>query len=119
MRAKITKEQLFSCLDELNTQYESNIKLKRCEYKGKYLHFTLRPVNSSKRGAKYNIQSDRRVYACCWHVHGDLFDIILRKCPDVVIHSRGTQISTQEDNWQDFNVGTIMNPMYASEACRC
>jgi hypothetical protein len=61
----------------------------------------------------------KRLSAACWHVHGDMFDAIFKLVPETVIMSRGNKITRQCGNWEDYNIGSQAQPVYASEACGC
>lgn len=44
-----------------------------------------------------------------------MFDEIFKLEPDTVIYSGGKKITKYYGNWEDFNVGGLMFPLYASD----
>lgn len=57
--------------------------------------------------------------AACWHAHGVLFDALLKIVPDVIIESRRNKITKSGGNWQDFDAGSMLAPVFQSERCYC
>jgi hypothetical protein len=118
MKAKnCTVQELQMALEIINHKYEGNIRFKRLDG-GKTPQFTL-TVNSSKAKGGRLGQHGRRIAAACWHVHGDFFDALLKVNPSAVITTAFARIDADGGNWQDKNIGSIMFPMYYSEACDC
>lgn len=60
-----------------------------------------------------------RMRFACWHVHGDFFDALLEINPRARIESGPTVITAAGGNWQDRNIGSLVLPVYHSEACDC
>ena len=48
-----------------------------------------------------------------------VFDILFKINDKCEVRSGGKLITIDEGNWQDRNIGSIMYPMYHSEACEC
>lgn len=126
--ANVTISQLEKALATLNNKYDDNIIWNRePELTGKRFRFTIKVKDSKGKGAKvsygYGYKS-RRTRACCWHAHGDLFDIILDECPKAVI--KAVQHTIYKDsngniinNWIDWNIGSQVYPIQFSESCEC
>lgn len=62
--------------------------------------------------------------SACWHVHGDFFDILLDLNAKIVISAGAKKIYKNEygqtvGNWEDWNIGSVVHPIYYSEACEC
>jgi hypothetical protein len=106
-------------LAKTNEKYDNNIIFNRLESTGRGVKFTLTVRNSKKAGARRGI-SGRRIAAACWHVHGDLFDALINIQPEVIIRTSSTHhIDKDGGNWQDRNIGSMMQPMMFSKACEC
>ncbi len=112
-------------LKEVNKKYDSNVIFNRYpEQYGNQIRFTLRVKDSKKAGHKLGSRltskgNHRRLTSACWHVHGDFFGALFDICPDATINARGFKITQDCGNWEDRNIGSIMQPMYFSEACDC
>lgn len=123
---------LNEALAVLNIKYCGNIKFKSgpSQIGSNRIRFTISVNNSKGPGGRTN-RTGGRVTAACWHVHGDLFDIILDLYPKAVIMcSRrlvsGEQTRVYKDdygdiqgNWQDWNIGSYYAPFMYSKACNC
>jgi hypothetical protein len=121
MKTTAKAETLQKALDVVNAKYDGNIEFERFEPNCRSVNFTLRVKSSRKPGARRS-QSGRRMAKACWHVHGDLFDAVLVIDPKARIVSRGgpgAVITDQGGNWQDCNIGSMMQPMMFSQACDC
>ena len=126
MRARNTTiSELEKALAIVNEKYDGNIRFKRLEQNGSGVNFTL-TVNSSRepghrRGFHgFDGKEPKRLAAACWHVHGDFFDALFTVKPDAIVRSQGDKVITKDaGNWQDWNIGSQMYPMYYSEACDC
>jgi len=119
----ITIEQLNKALETINKKYDNNIiwnqSPEAINNKGTAYRFTIRVKDSKKSGARRG-QTGRRMINACWHVHGDLFDTIFEIAPQAKIRSGNELIITIDNgNWQDRNIGSMMRPLYHSEACEC
>jgi len=140
MKAKnCTAEDLQKALVIINQKYEENIKFKRLDVvakNGKTCQFTLTVIDSKKPGhrrgfpkieGKENpfryvaVAEGKRMAAACWHAHGDFFDALIGINKQAIIVSRSvdTVIDRNGGNWQDKNIGSMMFPLYYSEACDC
>lgn len=114
----ITPEQMQQGLVILNKKYEGNIVFKRFDVKRNSIKFTLTVKDSHGKGGRLGF-SGRRVAAACWHVHCDMFDALLSLAPEARIVSNMATITRQSGNWQDRNIGSIIEPLMYSDACEC
>ena len=117
---KVTRNDLEQALRDINVSYKGNIMfrdIKPLNAKHTRWQFTLR-VNSSKGlGMKYG-PSGRRTVSACWHVHGNFFSELL-EIADCKIYTGGHKVTRSGGNWQNWNCGSMMRPMYMSEMCEC
>jgi len=132
MITSATTYELRRALDKTNEQYEGNLEFNRLDRKGSMTYFTLRVKNSHGLGARlgYPIRDwktgqitgkSRHLVSACWHAHGHFFEALLEVNKNVWIKSRGKEchIDKSGGNWEDFDVGSLMNPCYLSELCEC
>lgn len=125
-----TIEQMQKALKIVNKKYENNITFNRLEQSGNRIIATLRVKNANVKngtvkGRKLN--QSYLMYHCgmksngsaCWRVHGEFFEALFSLNGSVEISSSGKFITAYAGNWQDWNIGSIMNPLYYSEACEC
>jgi len=123
----VTKEDLDKALAEVNKRYDNNIFFNNFEamnQKGNAFRVTLRVRSSHGKGARLNIERTRHLPYACWHVHGDFFDNLLIISPQTIIKTAKLTIhkdsnGTVHGNWEDWNIGSIIEPCYFSEACGC
>ena len=85
---------------------------------------TITVHDTDGHGASYDPIRGRRISAACWHVHGQLFDIIMTMDPTAVIRTAATVIRTDDTgrvhgNWIDYQRGSMMYPSRASSWCHC
>ena len=85
---------------------------------------TITVHDTDRSGASYDPIRGRRISAACWHVHGQLFDIIMTMDPVAVIRTAATVIRTDDTgrvhgNWIDYDRGSMIYPASASEFCHC
>lgn len=131
-------EELEKALKTINRdKYEDNLEFRRIEYVsksrggGETWRLTLKPKNSRGPGGRISVmgivwgEGIRHVSAVCWHGHGDFFDALLSINPHAVFNVAGNRkiyVNLHAEvvgNWEDRNIGSIMYPMYYSEACHC
>lgn len=141
----VTKKQLDEALALTNKQFEGNICFNRFDPANEMLtrwNVTLYTNDSKKPGhrlgfprfTRFGSSPDytkrRRLRYACWHVHGCFFDNLIAVAPDVAIKSTGSSlahpnagsdgwITKDGGNWQDWDIGSQLNPYYMSEACDC
>ena len=61
----------------------------------------------------------KRLSSCCWHVWGNFIDKLFELNPDIIIYSRGKKHDINSWQWEDWNAGSIMNPIFISTLCEC
>ena len=118
---------LYRALDMIQYKYDNNITWNRKpERKGRQFIFTLKTNSVDKPGHGLGHPDyfggngkQRRLRSACWHVHGDFFDALLEVNSDAVIKSAGKIIDINGGNWTDWQRGSIMFPIMASELCEC
>ena len=118
--SKCSMDDLVNALQKINQKYDDNIIFNRFDREG----FTLRVNDSKGPGHRlgfpdHDTGKQRRIVSACWHVHGDFFDALFSLVPNAVIHATGNRIDQHQGNWIDRNIGSMINPMYYSEACEC
>ena len=115
-----TPEQLREALAVINKRFADNISFKRApEQTGKRWTFTLRAIDSRKAGGRIGHTGRRIGNAACWHAHGYFFEALFKIAPDAVVYAGSLTISADAGNWQDRNIGSMVQPMMYSEACAC
>lgn len=124
MRTNATHMQLNDALKAVNGLYEDNITFNNLSFKGRQVHFTLKCKDSSKAGHRTGVcktskGNRRKMISACWHVHGDLFDALFDINNNIFIYSNGDKITSEAGNWNDKNIGSMVEPLYFSEACDC
>ena len=128
--SNVNRSELQQALDEVNKYYDKNVmwnNLVQMSGSGRRWRVTLKVKDSHGKGAKiskyYYPEPDfnhpklhqRHIPSACWHVHGRFFDNL----PDAArIWSKGASFRPHH-YWEDFNVGSVMYPVYASECCDC
>jgi hypothetical protein len=112
----LSVEGLESILNELNTSYKNNLKLvfKNSCKKG-YLSFRIATKNSYEVGSKISY-TGRHIPWASWYVYGQFIDAIFQKNPNAIIYTMNKRYNKDSWQWIDYNIGSIMNPYYASEA---
>ncbi len=123
------KEDLYKALVKTNKSFKGNIQFNRhpqaINQGGSSFRFTLKVIDSRSKGARLGFPSSgdydkrRRMISACWHVHGTFFDCLFEIRPEAVITSRGKKITAEYGNWEDFDIGSLVQPYYMSEACKC
>lgn len=121
-----TRQEMLEALTILNQKYDNNVEFVYLDWNTSRhaVQCTLRVKESHGKGARLSqsqtsLGNHRHLINACWHVHGDLFETILKLNPNVVIYAEKNKIDKHGGNWQDWNIGSIMNPLYYSEACEC
>lgn len=120
-----TQDELNEALRIINkATYAGNIKIRDWKHlSSKRIQFTITVVSSRGPGARRS-WTGRRIAAACWHAHGDLFDALFKIRKDIVIWTDygwegKMKITSEGGNWQDMNVGSLMDPAMMSESCEC
>ena len=119
MLTNATESQLDQALIQVNKLYDNNIQFNNFQYQStNRIRFTLR-VKSSKGPGHRVTQTGKRLINACWHVHGHFFDILFDIDPGIWIKSGRDKITVDQGDWKDKNIGSIMDPLYFSQACDC
>lgn len=123
--ANVTLAELESARARVSKQYGDNIIWNRApealNKRGDRWRLTIRCRSSKGLGHGVSRSAlpfggrPRRLPTACWHVHGNFFDA-LPACATIL--ARGHAMRPQ-DSWKDYNVGSIVNPIFASESCDC
>jgi len=121
----VTKEELERALNMTNEKFDNNIIFNNFEamnQKGNAYRVTLRVRDSHKKGSRLSTQN-RHLINACWHVHGHFFDYLIQINPKAVIQTCKSKIykvgNETIGNWEDYNIGSMIEPLYYSEACGC
>ena len=121
-----TEHELRAALSLVNEQYGGNITFRRLTPRHKSSFTVTLTVHSSKGpGASLNPYTGRRISAACWHVHGHFFNILLQlnKSAVIITSSNPKKIymiqGHVQNNWHDWNAGSVLFPYNASEKCEC
>jgi hypothetical protein len=127
----VTESELYEALRNISVKYDGNIRM-NVEAKGNHFKVNLRVISAKAGGKGRKLNQSFVIYgkgirangSACWHVHGDFFDVLLDIQPKAIIKTMMTTIYKDEygqtrGNWQDKNIGSIMNPINYSEACEC
>ena len=112
-----SKRAIEAALNTLNKDYKGNICFNRFEaLNSNKTRFavTLRVKDSRKRGAKLGY-SGRHTIAASWHVCGKFIDLLFDLCPETKLRIRGRAYNNRSWYWEDWNDGSYINPVYASE----
>ena len=119
MQTTATIQQLYDALKHVNTLFDDNIKFNREPHaiSSKRNGFTL-TVNDCKCAGGRIGHTGRRLHAACWHVHGEFFEYLFSEGVTLII-AGSKRMKAGSDNWQDWNIGSMIQPMYYSEACEC
>lgn len=120
----VTYDEMKKALKMTNKKYDNNIIWNNFRKEGNQIRFTLRVEDSSKKGSRLGFPDpetgkQRHLINACWHAHGDFFDNLLKINPDAVIKANNRTIDKNGGNWEDWNIGSLMYPLYYSEACEC
>lgn len=115
----VIEKEMFAALRATNKKFANNVEFNRFDATGKNFNFTLKVKSSKGKGARRGFQG-RRLINACWHVHGTFFEELFKIQPQAIVVSSGVgKITKDEGNWQDRNIGSIMQPMMFSDACDC
>ncbi len=131
MRAKnVSVAEMEKALLLTTEKFDFNVAWNRFEVKGNSIHFTLKVLDSSGLGHRLGQSltskgNRRKMTSACWHVHGIFFEkLILEVNKKAVVKSLGKTLcflnaNEVENNWIDWNIGSMASPFYHSEACDC
>ena len=119
-----TENDIRKALAIANEEFEDNLKFKRLDAAGRTrsgdpkFTVTLTVKNSRELGGR-RAYSGRRIAAACWHSHGVFMDALPEECEIVTTIGRNRETKRPGAPWQDANIGSMMYPLYFSEACEC
>ena len=94
------------------------------EWRGRWLHFTLRTVNGSSQGAR-RTNSGRKLAKACWHAHRDVMRAIFDAFPDaelvtmLAVYNGADNFNALFQETGKYNLGSTANPCRADSACEC
>jgi len=123
-------EDLERALNEINKKYDNNVIFEHIHQYGKrsiMVNFRLRVKDSHGKGARLGQHltkkgNRRHLINACWHVHGDFFEALLKINPKAEITALNKKITMNSGHyeiWRDWNIGSLYEPLYFSEACEC
>jgi hypothetical protein len=118
MKIKTNEEVLKQALDYVNDIFKGNIKMEFEKDKGNYFKVRLKVKNSKSPGSRHG-HTGRRLINACWHVHGYFIEKIFELDNQAVVYSLGKRYMVDNWEWEDKNIGSIIEPLYFSEACNC
>ncbi len=124
---RISQATMIEAMERVNAVYDNKIEYLYIEPEGTGFAFRIRATNKRGPGSKFSASSftlkdgsRRRVMGACWHVHGLLFDTIIELSPGSWITTGAAgRIDVNGGNWHDYNIGSMMYPMDASQQCEC
>ena len=113
-----TVEDLIATLAVINQRYFDNIRFYENPQRDRGgIHFRLKVNNSKGIGSAFS--RTKHTGSACWHVHGHFFEELFKINPTAKVISAKSKITKGYGNWEDYNVGSQAEPLYASEACGC
>jgi len=115
---KATYQEISQAIEATSARFNHNIESNRFEQDGKTFFVTLKAKDSHGEGARIGFNG-RALPNACWHVYGTFFDELFRANPSIVVVAMGRKITKDAGNWVDSNIGSMMSPLYYSEACHC
>ncbi len=115
MKTNASRDTVLQAIANVNKKRKYQISLNRDEQKGKNFFFTLK-TPSKVPGARKS-HTGRHMPKASWHAHGFVFEEIFKLDPSAHIVSGTEKIVSgpHGGNWEDRNIGSIMNPCYFSE----
>ena len=135
----VSYNELVAAIEAVNAKFENNVVFKKIEpttrlgdrsrvewnTERRSWTVTLTVVDSRKPGGRLS-PSGRRIPAACWHVYGEFLDALppdsqyLGKRISGYDHHREILVNEWKspgDAWVDWNIGSVYQPLYYSEAC--
>jgi hypothetical protein len=119
-----TYGDLHKALDTVNERYSGNVQFAgSLDQAGNAIRFTLKVVDSKAPGHRLGFRDangkQRRMASACFHVHGYFFVALFDLAPSASIRAGDVTVTKGHEWDSDRNIGSIMEPMYYSEACEC
>lgn len=114
METNATKSQLLEAINIVNEKHGYRIILSEFYSKNsKRNRFRIRSEKSGIAGSRLS-HSGRKLPSASWHAHGYLFDELFKINPSAYVMAMGRKVTINEGNWVDWNAGSIVSPIYAS-----
>jgi hypothetical protein len=114
METNATKQQVEEAIERVNKQHGYQIEFNNWSYpRNGVFRFTIKSKKSGIPGARYS-SSGRKLISASWHTHGYVMDEIFDINPECYIRSLGEKYYKGFE-WKDMNIGSMMNPVNASE----
>lgn len=115
MKTNATIQELEQTLKNTNEKHGYQLSFERLEQSTRNkVTFTLKSPSKVK-GARIS-WSGRNLAKASWHAHGHFFEELFLVNPNAVVVSRGSsKITSDSGNWEDIQIGSMMNPVYMSE----
>jgi hypothetical protein len=102
----------------INQRYFDNIRFYEDPHRDrKGVSFRLKVNNSKGIGSAFS--RTKHTGSACWHVHGHFFEELFKINPQAIVYSAKSKVTKDYGNWEDYNIGSQAEPLYASEACGC
>ncbi len=117
MKIRTSYKVLEQALSHVNSLFHNNIVME-VEDRGSYYLVRLKVKNSKGKGARRS-PNGRRLPNACWHVHGYFIDKVFEIDPKAIVYTLGKRFTRESWYWHDWNAGSVLNPVYASELCEC
>jgi hypothetical protein len=113
-----TIDDLIATLAVINQRYFDNIRFyENPQRDRKGVSFRLKVNNSKGIGSAFS--HTKHTGSACWHVHGHFFEELFKIIPGAKVISAKSTVTKGSGNWEDYNIGSQADPLYASEACGC
>lgn len=125
MKTNATINQLNEALNFVNMTFAGNIRFKEIRQISKNkVQFTLTVKDSKEPGHRRGFYAKegfkpKRMAAACWHVHGYFFEYLFLKYDNIHITAGQLTMKSNNDNWQDRNIGSNYQKLNFSDACDC
>ena len=117
MKVRTSYEVLKEALSYVNSLFHNNIVMET-EDRGSYYLVRLKVKDSKGAGARRS-PNGRRINSACWHAHGYFIKRVFELDPNAIVYTAGEIFKSGNWQWKDWNVGSLINPVYISELCDC
>lgn len=120
----VTETDLRAAAERASKLYNGNVALDVRGMNGRAIRFGLKVRSSHGDGAHRSWQG-RRTTSACWHVHAEFFRALFDAFPDARIKSAMADYKGRESFEKLYeltgmrNIGSMIQPCLASEACEC
>lgn len=114
MKAKNVKlSDVQKSIDLVNKERGYQLAVRDFKNVGHWLQFTIK--SPSKVPGSCISVSGRNMPCASSHAYGFVIDELFNLCPDMIIETLGKRYDKTTWKWNDYNVGSIMFPCWASE----